>query len=163
MLDLPSPVLSSIGTRKVTLRRFAHPYFEAFCNNCTWTSFTYAKEVEAEDRADSHADRCCARINAERAMMVGVVPTLVQDLEHGQRLLLRDLRAMDVENIQIFDDEVMVTYSISGLESQIMMLPVDHVVKVILDEPEDDEGPCCIAFVTSGGRDCHEPDCPEAL
>lgn len=131
MPDLPTPVLSSIGTRKVTLRRFQHPYFEAFCNNCTWVSFTYAKESEAEDRADSHADRCCARINAERAMMVEVVATLVQELPTGARLLLRDLRVMDVQNIDVFDDEVMITYSISGYESQILMLPVGHVVKVI--------------------------------
>lgn len=30
-------------------------------------------------------------------------------------------------------------------------------------EEQEDEGPCCIAFVTSGGRDEHVPGCTEEL
>lgn len=131
MPNLPAPVISSIGMRKVTLRRFLHPYYEAFCNNCTWVSYTYAKEDEAEDRAYSHADRCCARINEERALTVPHTPLPIQDVKRGDQLLLRDLRLMEIENIEPFDDEVMVTYSIDGYESQIMMLAIGHMVKVV--------------------------------
>lgn len=146
MYDLPTPVLSSIGIRKVTLRRFIHPYFEAFCNNCSWVSFTYAREDEAEDRADSHADRCCARLNEELANRVDTTPTAIEVVPPGAMLLLRDLRVMEVENIETFDDEVMLTYSIGGYEAQILMLPLGRIVKVLPEELVEAHHPACVEY-----------------
>jgi len=132
-MPVPSPVAASIKVQKAPLRRFATPYYEVSCDNCLWSSFLYATPQEAEYAGDSHAERCCARINAELAQQVPVTSVAVQDLAHGQRVLLKDLRTMDIQNIEVFDDEVMVTYSIAGLESQILMLPLGHAVKVVED------------------------------
>lgn len=129
---IPTQVISSIGTRQVTLRRFRFPYFEAFCNNCIWVSFTYATEDEAADRAESHAERCCKRLNEMRALQVEVNPVEAQNLEHGDSILLRDLRTMTVDNVDTFGDEVIITYNIDGLEGELLWLPVGHIVKVVV-------------------------------
>lgn len=133
MYDLPNRVLSSIGTRQVTLRNFRHPYYESFCNNCSWTSFTYATEDEATDRGESHAERCCQYLNETIAKSIDVVAVLAEGLQQGQHILLRDLRTMEVLNVNVFDDEVAVTYSIDGdyTVSDILMLPVGKIVKVL--------------------------------
>lgn len=133
MPDLPSPVMSSIGLRQVGLRNFRTPYFEAYCNNCTWLSYMYATEDEAADRGTSHAERCCAYLNETIARQIEVVPTAAEDLAAGQHLLLRDLRTMEVINVHLFDDEVAVTYCINGdyNGSDILMLPVGRMVKVV--------------------------------
>lgn len=133
MPDLPTPVLSSIGTRQVTLRYFRSPYYEAFCNNCAWISFTYAKEDEADSAGEAHAERCCAYLNETIARQIEVEEVAAPALAIGHHILLRDLRTMEVLNVNVFDDEVAVTYCINGgyNESDIIMLPVDKIVKVL--------------------------------
>lgn len=128
---LPAPVQSVIGVRKVYLRRFATPYHVAYCGNCSWESYDYPTEAEAEDRGESHAFRCSARLNEIRALQVEVTPVEAQNLERGQHILTKHLTALFVENCDQFDDEIMVTYSLNGQEPQILMLPVGHVVKVV--------------------------------
>jgi hypothetical protein len=92
----------------------------------------YPTEKEAQDIAEFHSDRCTRRINEERALEVEVVAIRAAELQRGQQVLLRDLRTMDIENINIVDDTVLITYNIGQLESQLMDLPVGHIVKVVM-------------------------------
>lgn len=133
MPNLPTPVKSSIGLRQVSLRNFRSPYFEAFCNNCTWISYMYATEDEAADRGHAHAERCCQYLNETIALQIEAEPVKAEDLATGQHILLRDLTTMEVVNINIFDDEVAITYCTDGdyNESDILVLPLGRVVKVV--------------------------------
>lgn len=131
MTVVPTQVSPNTGVRKLSLRNFRSGYFESFCHNCTWISFMYPTEREAQDIADFHSDRCTRRINEERAMEVDVIAILAEELQHGHQILLRDLRTMAVENINVVNDTVLITYNIDRLESQLMDLPVGHVVKVV--------------------------------
>lgn len=131
MTVVPTQVSPNTGVRKLSLRNFRSGYFESFCHNCTWISFMYPTEREAQDIADFHSDRCTRRINEERALEVDVIAILAEELQHGHQILLRDLRTMDVENINVVNDTVLITYNIDRLESQLMDLPVGHVVKVV--------------------------------
>lgn len=133
MAVIPEPVTSSIGFRRLSPRPpFKGDEYQAFCNNCPWESFFYHTEDEAADRADSHAERCCARINMMRALTVEVVPFEAQNLLPGAMVLLKDLRVLHVDNVDVFDDQVMVTYEL-GADTEFMMLPLGHVVKVVQD------------------------------
>lgn len=131
MAVVPTQVSPQVGVRKLSLRNFRSGYFESYCHNCTWVSFMYPTEREAQDIAEFHADRCTRRINEERALEVQVTPIPAEQLQHGHQILLRDLRTMDVENINVVDDTVLITYNIGKLESQLMDLPVGHIVKVV--------------------------------
>lgn len=131
MATVPTPVAPQTGVREMPLRHFRSPYWESFCHNCTWVSFMYVTRVEAEDIAEFHADMCTRRINEELALLVEVVPIEAQHLEIGHRVLLRDLRTMDIENISLVDNTVLITYSIGNLQSQLMDLGLDHIVKVV--------------------------------
>lgn len=131
MTVVPPQVESNIGVRELSLRQFRSPYWESFCHNCTWVSFMYVTKQEAKDIADFHAERCTRRINEERALEVEVIAIPAEELQHGHHILLRDLRTMHVENINVVDDTVLITYNIDRLESQLMDLPVGHVVKVV--------------------------------
>jgi len=131
-MSLPTRVLPSIGIRSVGLRNFRSPYFESFCNNCTWSSFMYATEDEAAEAGESHAQRCCERLNMEKALTVEVVAIHAEQLERGHHVLLRDLRTMLVDNVILTDDRTAeIFYSIDGLEGQILSLPFNHIVKVV--------------------------------
>lgn len=131
MAVVPTQVVALISVRKLSLKNFRSPYFESACHNCTWVSFMYPTEKEAKDIAEFHSERCTRRINEERALEVEVVAIRADSLERGHQVLLRDLRTMDIENINIVDDVVLITYNIGNLESQLMDLPVDHIVKVV--------------------------------
>lgn len=128
---LPTRVEPSIRLEPVSLRNFRYPNYKAICGHCYWESFEYLTRDEAEAAGDHHSEICCDRINRGLALEVEVVGVLAQDLPHGSHILLKDLRTMEVENVEIFDDEVMVTYSIGDLASQILMLPLNHTVKVV--------------------------------
>lgn len=132
VLNLPTPVEPDISLRPVSLRFFRHPNHESVCNNCGWVSYEYVNKDEAEEAGYQHAERCCDRLNMELALQVEVVAVFAQDLEYGAIILLRDLRTMVVENVDLFDDDVMITYSIEGAEeAQVLSVPVGHVVKVV--------------------------------
>lgn len=131
MTVVPPQVQPNTGVRELSLKRFRSPYWESFCHNCIWVSFMYPSKQEAISIAEFHSEHCTRRINEERALEVEVVPIQAGQLERGHLILLRDLRTMDVANINIVDDTVLITYSINGLEAQLMDLPVDHVVKVV--------------------------------
>lgn len=131
MAVVPTQVSPLIGVRKLSLRNFRSGYFESFCHNCTWVSFMYPTEREAQDIAEFHSERCTRRINEERALEVEVIAIRADQLARGHQVLLRDLRTMDIENINIVDDTVLITYNIGQLESQLMDLPVCHIVKVV--------------------------------
>lgn len=131
MAVVPAQVSPQTGVRRLSLKNFRSGYFESFCHNCTWVSFMYPTEREAQDIADYHSERCTRRINEERALEVEVVAIMAADLQRGHHILLRDLRTMDVENINIVDGTVLITYNIGQLESQLMDLPIDHIVKVV--------------------------------
>jgi hypothetical protein len=132
MLDLPTPVEPNIIVRPVTLRSFRNPNHQSVCNNCGWESYEYINKDEAEDAGYMHAERCCDRINMELAMQVEVTPVEAQNLQYGAIILLRDLRTMVVENVDLFDDDVAITYALEGAdESQLLTVPVGHIVKVV--------------------------------
>lgn len=131
MTVVPPQVQPNTGVRELSLRHFRSPYWESFCHNCTWVSFMYVTKQEAQDIADHHSERCTRRINEERALEIEVTPIPAGQLERGHLILLRDLRTMDVANINIVDDTVLITYSINGLEAQLMDLPVDYIVKIV--------------------------------
>lgn len=132
MPTLPTPVEPSITLEPVTLRFFPNPNHRSLCNNCDWVSYDYAQKDEAEQAGYLHAERCCERLNLELAQQVPVEPVEAQDLAHGALILLRDLRTMAVENVDLFDDDVVITYSIDGQESQVLNVPVGHSVKVLV-------------------------------
>lgn len=137
MATIPAPVAPNIFIEPVGLRKFPVPYHRALCRNCSWVSYDYPTQEEAGDRGESHAERCCQRINMELALQVEVIPVEAQNLERGAQVLLRDLRVMDIENIETMvnpdtmDTQVWVTYSINSLESEILVLPLGHIVKVV--------------------------------
>lgn len=131
-MPVPPPVVSAIDLRTVGIRRFqASPFHEAACLNCSWRSFVYATEDEAAERGEKHAVQCCARLNAELALQCPGVETLAENLQHGDYVLMRDLRTMWIENISLLGDEVIVTYDRGEPESEIMVIPVGHPVKVV--------------------------------
>lgn len=130
MYTIPSPVLPSIELRPITLRKFATPYHQSRCRNCLWVSYDYPTKDDAENAGDLHADRCCNRINAELALQVPVTPVLAQDLARDSIILLKDLRTLEVENVEVFDDDVMLTYRLNGT-TDVMTLPLGHIVKVV--------------------------------
>lgn len=129
-VTIPEPVTSSIGIRKVYLRKFRFPNYTAFCNNCPWESFEYITEDDAADRGETHAERCCERINMMRALTVEVVPFKAEDLLPGAVILLKDLRVLHVDNVAVLEDEVMVHYEL-GADSEFLVLPLGHIVKVV--------------------------------
>lgn len=131
MAVVPAQVAPATGVRELPLRHFRSPYWEAVCHNCTWVSFMYPTKAEVQDAADFHSEGCTRRINEERALEVEVTPIPAEELQQGHQILLRDLRTMDVENINVMDDTVLITYNIGKLESQLMDLPVGHIVKVV--------------------------------
>lgn len=132
MPTLPSPIEPSITLRPVTLRFFPHPNHQALCGNCGWESYEYVQKDEAEQAGYLHAERCCDRLNVELAMQVEVIPVEAQDLEHGALILLRSLSTLLVQNVDVFDDDVMITYSLDGEESEVLTVAVGHVVKVLV-------------------------------
>lgn len=131
MPNLPTPVEPHFTLEPVTLRFFPNPNHRAICHNCDWVSFEYAVKDEAEQAAYLHAERCCDRINMELALQVEVTPVAAETLEYGAVILLKDLRTMLVENVDLFDDDVVITYSIEGNESQVLNVPIGHIVKVV--------------------------------